>query len=111
MGLTVTVGDYGLAAKNPSQMAGFIFGSATCPVRPVGQHCEIADLFPAPIEIRPHIRAALAASMADQPRLNIGQPKIIRPRVAADGDRVAAAVVGAIDQDVAHAVGGASGPS
>jgi len=31
----------------------------------------------------------------------VGQPKVIGPGVAADGDRVAAAEVGAVDQDTA----------
>jgi hypothetical protein len=48
-----------------------------------------------------HVGAAIAASLTDEARLDIGQPDIIRPRIAADDDRVAAAVVGAIDQDAA----------
>ena len=51
-----------------------------------------------PYEIRPHICAALAASQADKSIFNIGQPDIIGPAIAADGDRVAAAVVGSIDE-------------
>ena len=52
----------------------------------------------APVEIRPHVCAALAAGLAHEPRLDIGQPGIIGPAVAADGDRVAAAVVGAVHE-------------
>jgi hypothetical protein len=40
------------------------------------------------------ISAAMAADPADKPRFNIRQPKIIRPWVGADGNRVAATVVG-----------------
>jgi hypothetical protein len=58
---------------------------------------------PIPIEIRPYVGTALAAGCAGETILNVGQSKIIRPRVAADGDRVAAAVVGAIDEQAAHA--------
>ena len=39
-----------------------------------------------PIEIRPHICATLAAGLADETRLQIGQPQIIRPGIAADRD-------------------------
>jgi len=35
--------------------------------------------------------------------LNVGQPDIIGPAIGADGNRMAAAVVGAIDQQPAHA--------
>ena len=51
-----------------------------------------------PIEIRPHVGTALAAGLAHEPAFDIGQPKIIRPRAAADGDRVAAALVGVNEQ-------------
>jgi hypothetical protein len=37
-----------------------------------------------PVEIRAHIGTALAAGPTDKPRLNVRQPKIIRPRIAAD---------------------------
>ena len=40
----------------------------------------------------------LAAVSAHKPCLDEGQPKFIRPVVGTDGDRVAAAVVGAIDK-------------
>jgi hypothetical protein len=43
-----------------------------------------ADRFCVPVEVRPHIRAAPAASLAGKPRLQIGQADIIRPSVAAD---------------------------
>ena len=56
----------------------------------------------APIEIRPHARATLAAGSAHKPRFDIGQSDIIRPVVAADRDRVATSVVGAIDDQPAH---------
>jgi hypothetical protein len=48
----------------------------------------------------------MAAGPADKPRLNIGQPNVIRPKIAADGDRVAAAVVDAIDKQPANAAFG-----
>ena len=37
-----------------------------------------------PIEIRPDIGAALAAGVADKPRLQIGQADVIQPRVGAE---------------------------
>ena len=38
---------------------------------------------PDPIEIRPHIGAALAADPANEPMLNVGQPKVIGPLIGA----------------------------
>jgi len=43
----------------------------------------------------------MAAGPADKAGLDIGQPKIIRPGIGTDGDRVAAAVVGAVDKQPA----------
>jgi hypothetical protein len=54
-------------------------------------------------EQRPNVGASLAASLADEPRFQIGQPDVIGPLVGADRDRMAAAIVRAIDQDAAHA--------
>jgi hypothetical protein len=61
------------------------------------------DRHPVPSEVRPHVGAALAADLADETMLYVGQAKVIRPVVATDGDGVATAVVRAIDQDAAHA--------
>jgi len=58
-----------------------------------------------PVEIRPHIGAALAADPAGEAHLDIGQSGIIGPGIAADRDGVVAAIVGAIDQDAAQAIG------
>ena len=49
-----------------------------------------------------HLRA-LAADSTGEALLDIGQSGIIGPSIAADGDGVAAAVVGAIDHQAAHA--------
>ena len=56
-----------------------------------------------PVEIRPHVGAALAAGLAHETMLYVGRAKVIGPLIAADRDRVAAAVVGSIDQEPAHA--------
>src|SRR6516225_9903950 len=56
-----------------------------------------------PVEVRPHVSAALAADPTSEALLDIGQPGIIGPGIAADRDGVATAVVGAIDQQAAHA--------
>jgi hypothetical protein len=61
------------------------------------------DRHPIPIEIRPYVCATLSTGPADKPRLKIGQPDIIRPAIGVDRDRLTAPVVGAIDQDAAHA--------
>ena len=54
-------------------------------------------------EIRADVGAFPAASLAGEPRLDIGQPDVIRPSVAADWCPVAAFVVRAIDQETANA--------
>jgi hypothetical protein len=53
----------------------------------------------------PHIGAALATGRAGKAAFQVGQPHIVRPRVGIDGHRMAALVVGAIDQQTAHAGG------
>ena len=58
-----------------------------------------------PMEVWPDIRALRAAALADESRLDVGQPNIIRPSVAADRGPMAAMVVGAIDQETANATG------
>jgi len=74
-----------------------------------GQRCKFLPIahhgprLPVPVEIRPHVCTALAADPAGEALLDIGQPGIIGPRIAADRDGVATAVVGAIDQQAAHA--------
>jgi hypothetical protein len=41
--------------------------------------------------------------LADEARLDVGQPEIIGPLIGADRDRMAAPVIGAIDQETANA--------
>jgi hypothetical protein len=55
------------------------------------------------MKVRPDVSASRAAGLAYEPRLEIGKPDVIRPLIAADRDRVAAAKVLAIDQDTAQA--------
>ena len=57
------------------------------------------------MEIRAHIRAPLAASPAGKPRLQIRQPNVIGPLVAADRRPVRAMIIGAIDQEATNARG------
>ena len=52
---------------------------------------------------RPDVGSTLVARLANELRLYIGKPDIIRPRVGADRGRMAALVVGAIDQQTANA--------
>jgi hypothetical protein len=69
-------------------------------------HLPIAhrrDRLLVPIEIWPDVRAPLAAAFAYEPRLKIRKPNVIGPLVRADRDRVAAAIISAIDQNTAHA--------
>jgi hypothetical protein len=56
-------------------------------------------MFFAKLGLLPH---ALAAGLADETMLHVGQPDIIGPAIAADRDAVATAIVG-LDQDAAHA--------
>jgi hypothetical protein len=56
-----------------------------------------------PIEIRPYVRAFSAANLAGEQRFQIGQPDISEPLVSADRRRMAALVVGAIDQESTNA--------
>ena len=58
---------------------------------------------PVPVEIRPHICTALAASLANELTLNAGQAEVIGPAVAADGDRVTGAIIGAVHEQPARA--------
>ena len=56
-----------------------------------------------PAEIRADVSASPAAAPADEQRLDIGQPNLIRPSVAADRCPMAALVIRAIDQETANA--------
>ncbi|MGY4378296.1 hypothetical protein ACVWZR_006578 [Bradyrhizobium sp. i1.3.1] len=54
-------------------------------------------------KLRPHLRAALAAAAANKSRLDVGKPRIIRPAVSVGLDVMAATVIAAMDQHIAHA--------
>ena len=56
-----------------------------------------------PIEIRPDVGTAPAASGAGETRLKIGQPNVIRPGIGAGRDVMRTVIVAAIDQDAANA--------
>jgi hypothetical protein len=58
-----------------------------------------------PVEIRPNVRAAPAATLADEQGLQIGKPDVIGPSVRAQGCPAAATEVRAIDQQTANASG------
>jgi hypothetical protein len=58
-----------------------------------------------PMEIRADISASLAATPADELLLDVGQPNVIRPSVAAHRGPMAAMVVSAIDQKTANTGG------
>ena len=49
-----------------------------------------------PIKIRPDVDTALAASRADETRLKVGQPDVIRPGIGAGRDVMRAVIVAAI---------------
>ena len=50
---------------------------------------HLADRHPTPIEVRPHVCAALAADPTGEALLDIGQSGIIGPSIAADRDGAA----------------------
>jgi hypothetical protein len=54
---------------------------------------ELKAEFSVPVEVRPHLGAAVAAGRADETRLDVGEPDLVGPAVAADRDRMAAAIV------------------
>lgn len=56
-------------------------------------------------KLRPQLGAALAAGGTDEARFDVRQPDVIWPAVGADLDRMAAPVVAAMDQHLAHAGG------
>jgi hypothetical protein len=62
-----------------------------------------APLFP--IEIRAHVRAFLAAGLAGEQRLYVGQPDAVRLSVRAQGCPVATMIIGTVDQEAATAGG------
>jgi hypothetical protein len=53
--------------------------------------------------VRPDISASLAACFADEARLDIGEPHVIRPSVGASRDRMAAMEIRAVNENAAHA--------
>jgi hypothetical protein len=69
----------------------------------LGQH-RLTGL-PLPIKIRADIRASLAASLTGEPRLDVGQPHVIRPPVAADRGPMAALVILTVDKQATNAAG------
>jgi hypothetical protein len=55
-----------------------------------------------PIEVRLHVGDTLAVHLADEARLDVGQPNVVGPGVVAERDRVAGPVVRAVRQNPAH---------
>ena len=51
------------------------------------------------------ISATLATDCSDKPRLYVGQPEITGPAITGDRNRMAAAIVGAIDHQATHTLG------
>ena len=54
------------------------------------------------MKIRPHVRAALAARLANEPIFDVGEPDIVGPLIGAGRDVMRAVIVAAIDQDAAN---------
>ena len=58
---------------------------------------------PVPIEVRPDVGAPGAASPTNKSRFKVGQPSVIRPFVPTDYRRMAAFVIGAVDEQTTNA--------
>jgi hypothetical protein len=56
-------------------------------------------------EQAPDVGTSLAAGLADEQRLDVGEPDMVRPPIGAHLNRVAASEVGAIDQEAVDAGG------
>jgi len=57
------------------------------------------------LPVGPHIRTLPAASLAGESLLQIGQPNVIRPSIAANRRPVRAVTIGAVQQETAPAGG------
>jgi hypothetical protein len=57
------------------------------------------------MEVGPYIRAALAAGLTGEARLDVGQPNIIWPPITPDRGPMRAVIVAAINQQAANAGG------
>jgi hypothetical protein len=53
-------------------------------------------------EQAPDVGTSLAAGLADELRLNVGQPDMVRPAIGTHLNRVAAPVIRAIYQEIAN---------
>ena len=58
---------------------------------------------PVPIEVRPDVGAPGAASPTNKSRFKVGQPNVIRPFFPTDYRRMAAFVIGAVDEQTTNA--------
>lgn len=45
------------------------------------------------LKVGPHVRASITAGLANEPRLDIGQAKIVRPLIRRQGNVVAAMAI------------------
>ena len=64
---------------------------------------SVPDRLLAPAEVRPDVCSAPPASGADETRLKVGLPNVIRPGIGAGRDVMRTVIVAAIDQDAANA--------
>jgi len=55
-------------------------------------------------KIRPRVRTPLAAGATDEAHLDVGQSDTVTPSIGTDRERVAALVIGAVDQDTGQAI-------
>lgn len=59
----------------------------------------------APMKVRPDVSTSLATSFAYEPRLDLGQPDVIRPSIGAGRNGMATIIIRAVDEDAAHTSG------
>src|SRR6202034_3211630 len=75
------------------------------PHRGARQRISSTGAHPSRLKMRADVGATLPASRTDELILNIGKPEVASPSTRAHLDRVAAFVVGTVDQNTAHAAG------
>lgn len=89
------------ASTSPWQFSGFRYSRISNYGRSARASEALGELrWAAAREIRPDFSPAIAASSANEPRLDIRQANIVRPAIGVEGNMMAAM---AVDQDPAHA--------
>jgi hypothetical protein len=84
------------AAKDQRVVPAFVPCRSVCSGSAARQSARVRS-HPHRSEQRPDIGAVFPASLANEQRLQIGQPDVIGPAIRADRDRIAATIIRAIN--------------